>query len=63
MIPNQTLQLLGIFFAIPTFAALLITLVVTLTNIDSGEYKKAAFTSEICVVLAVIILAVIIAVF
>ena len=63
MTPNQTLQLLGIFFAIPTFAALLITLVVTLTNIDSGEYKKAAFTSAICVVLAVVILAIIIAVF
>lgn len=63
MIPNQTLQLLGILFTIPTFAALLITLMVTLTNIDSGEYKKAAFTLAICVVLAVVILAVIIAVF
>lgn len=60
---NQTLQILGVFFDIPLFAALLITLIGTLTYIDSGEYKKAAFTSAICVVLAMVILAVIIAVF
>lgn len=63
MTTNQILQILGIFFTIPIFAALLITLIGVLTYIDSAEYKKAAFTSAICVVLAVIILAVIIAVF
>lgn len=63
MTANQTLQILGIFFTIPIFAVILIMLIGVLTDIDDGEYRKAAFTSAICVVLAVIILAVIIAVF
>lgn len=63
MTPNQTLQMLGVLFSIPIFAVILIMLIGVLTDIDSGEYKKAAFTLAICVVLAVIILAIIIAVF
>lgn len=63
MTPNQIIQILGIFFTIPIFAVILIMLIGVLTYIDSGEYKKAAFTLAICVVLAVIILSVIIAVF
>ena len=63
MTANQTLQILGIFFTIPIFAVILIMLIGVLTDIDDGEYRKAAFTLAICVVLAVIILAIIIAVF
>lgn len=63
MTQNQTLQMLGVLFSIPIFAVILIMLFEVLTNIDDGEYKKAAFTLAICVVLAVIILAIIIAVF
>lgn len=63
MTPNQIIQILGIFFSVPIFVVILIMLFEVLTNIDDGEYKKAAFTLAICVVLAVIILAVIIAVF
>lgn len=63
MTPNQILQMLGVLFSFPIFAVILIMLIGVLTYIDSGEYKKAAFTLAICVVLAVIILSVIIAVF
>ena len=63
MTSNQIVQILGIFFSVPIFAVILIMLFGVLTNIDDGEYRKAAFTSAICVVLAVIILAIIIAVF
>lgn len=63
MTTNQIIQILGIFFSVPIFAVILIMLIGVLTNIDGGEYKKAAFTLAICVVLAVIILAIIIAVF
>ena len=55
--------MLGVLFSVPIFAVILIMLIGVLTYIDSGEYKKAAFTLAICVVLAVIILSVIIAVF
>lgn len=63
MTQNQIMQMLGVLFSVPIFAVILIMLIGVLTDIDSGEYRKAAFTSAICVVLAVIILAVIIAVF
>lgn len=63
MTQNQIMQMLGVLFSFPIFAVILIMLIGVLTNIDSGEYKKAAFTLAICVVLAAVILAVIIAVF
>ena len=63
MITNQIMQILGALFSVPIFAVILIMLIGVLTYIDGGEYKQAAFTLAICIVLAVIILAVIIAVF
>lgn len=57
------IQFLGLWLILCLFVPLGITVISVLTYIDSAEYKKAAFTSAICVVLAVIILAVIIAVF
>lgn len=63
MTANQIMQMLGVFFSVTIFAVILIMLVGALAYIDGGECKKAAFTLAICVVSAVIILAVIIAVF